>query len=277
MSETLREWNDTATYWTRHSDTIRTMFAPVTRALIEDAHISAGQAVLDIAAGAGEPSLTIAETVGPAGSVMCTDAVAEMIAAAETEARKRGLTNIQFRQCTADSLPFPDNSYDAAVSRLGAMFFPDPTAALREMLRVLKPGGSITLVVWGKSGINPFSYVVTNVVSRHVPMPPAEPDALGAFRFAESGKLANILSDAGAENVTERLLEFDIAAPISPEEFWAMRSETSGTLREKLATLYPAEREQIAAEAIEAVSEFFPHGQMKFPAQMLIVSGRKPE
>jgi SAM-dependent methyltransferase len=277
MSETLREWNDTATYWTRHRDTIRTMFAPVTRALIEDAHIVPGQAVLDVAAGAGEPSLTIAEIVGPAGTVTCTDAVAEMVAAAETEAHKRGLTNIQFRQCTADSLPFPDDSFNAAVSRLGAMFFPDPTAALREMLRVIKPEGSIALAVWYKSEVNPFSYVVTNVISRHVETPPADPDALGAFRFAEPGKLANILSGAGASNVAERLLEFDIAAPISSEEFWAMRSETSGTLREKLATLTPEERKQIAAEAIGAVSEFFPHGQMKFPAQMLIVSGTKPQ
>jgi ubiquinone/menaquinone biosynthesis C-methylase UbiE len=253
------------------------MFAPVTRALIEDAHIMPGQAVLDIAAGAGEPSLAIAEIVGSEGRVTCTDAVAEMVAAAEAEARNRGLSNVQFRQCTADALPFPDNSFDAVVSRLGAMFFPDPPAALREMLRVTKPGGSIAFVVWAKSELNPFTNVANQVVSRHLAMTPFDPDAPGAFRFAEPGKLAKILRDAGASEVTERLLEFDIVAPISREEYWAMRSETSGTLREKLATLSADERKQIAAEAIEAVGEFFPHGQMKFPAQMLIVSGRKPQ
>src|SRR5713226_334206 len=79
-SKTLQEWRATAPFWTKHSDTIRTMFAPLTEALIEDASISEGQTVLDVAGGAGEPSLTIAETVGSRGSVTCTDAVAEMVA-----------------------------------------------------------------------------------------------------------------------------------------------------------------------------------------------------
>src|SRR5712691_12854755 len=149
-NKTLQEWRATAPFWRKHSDTIRTMFAPLTEALIQDAGIGAGQTVLDVAGGAGEPSLTIAERVGPTGAVTCTDAVAEIVAAAESEARRRGLTNITFRQCVADSLPFESNSFDAVVSRLGVMFFPDPLAALREMLRVTKAGGSLSLAVWHK-------------------------------------------------------------------------------------------------------------------------------
>src|SRR6185369_5037636 len=170
-SDTLSQWQETASYWTRHHDIIRTMFAPLTRALIEQAHIAAGQSVLDVAGGAGEPSLTIAEAVGPRGSVMCTDAVPEMVAAAEREALDRGVENVQFRQCTADSLPFADDSFDVAVSRLGIMFFPNPLAGVREMLRVVKPAGHIAFAVWGKSELNPYSYVVTDVISRHVQSP----------------------------------------------------------------------------------------------------------
>src|SRR5688572_22305960 len=128
MSEVLREWSESATAWQKHNATIRTMFTPITAAMIEEAGIAAGQKVLDVAGGPGEPSLTIAETVGPGGSVMCTDAVAEMVAAAEAEAKRRGLTNIEFRQCVAESLPFADNAFDAVVSRLGVMFFPDVPA-----------------------------------------------------------------------------------------------------------------------------------------------------
>ncbi|HEX2269759.1 MAG TPA: class I SAM-dependent methyltransferase, partial [Pyrinomonadaceae bacterium] len=202
MSEdTLREWNETAKYWTRHRHTIRSMFAPLTRALIEQAGIVHGQSVLDVAGGAGEPSLTIAETVGAQGSVMCTDPIAEMLAAAEADAHDRGLTNVQFRTCAADALPFADDVFDVVVSRLGAMFFPDPLAALKEMLRVTKPGGRVALAVWHKSELNPFCYIVTDVVSRHVASPPAEPDAPNAFRFAEEGKLSGILENAGGTNV----------------------------------------------------------------------------
>ena len=274
-TETLQQWSDTAKYWTKHSATIRQMFSPLTEALIEDAAIVQGQSVLDVAGGAGEPSLTIADRVGPSGSVMCTDAVAEMVAAAQAEAEKRGLRNIEFRQCTADSLPFSDDSFDAAVSRLGAMFFPDPEADCREMLRVTKPDGRIAFVVWRRSEINPFCSVVTDIMARHVEAAPTDPDAPGAFRFAEPGKLASILESAGGVDVHERVLKFDIAAPISPAEFWQMRSAISETLRTKLQKLSDAERAQIAKEVLASVTEFFPDDRMRFPAQMLIVTGRK--
>ncbi len=123
--EVLREWRESAFYWQKHADTIRTMFGPVTQALIDDAQIMEGEDVLDVAGGAGEPSLTIAETVGPTGSVTYTDAAQEMVAAAETEAQRRGLTNLTFKQCSAQSLPFESQSFDAVVCRLGVMFFPD--------------------------------------------------------------------------------------------------------------------------------------------------------
>jgi ubiquinone/menaquinone biosynthesis C-methylase UbiE len=277
MSEILREWKDSAFWWREYNATIRKMFVPLTAALIEDAEIATGHAVLDVAGGPGEPSLTIAEVVGPTGSVMCTDAVAEMVAAAEEEARRRGLTNVQFRQCSADALPFADNTFDASVSRLGAMFFPDTVAGVREMLRVTKPRGRVCFVVWGKSERNPFVYEVTNVISRHIPAPPEDPDAPGAFRFAEPGKLARVLAEAGAASVRERELSFHMEAPISVEEFWEMRSTTSGTLREKLAKLPAEQARQIGLEVQEAVREFFPEGQMRFPGEMLIVSGTKPQ
>jgi ubiquinone/menaquinone biosynthesis C-methylase UbiE len=274
-SDTLRQWNESAPYWAKHSATIRTMFAPLTEALIEDAQIEQGQSVLDVAGGPGEPSLTVAQTVGDSGSVTCTDAVAEMVEAAEAEARARGLTNISFRQCTAESLPFPDNSFDRVVSRLGAMFFPDESFG--EIVRVTKPGGRVGFVVWDKSELNPFSYLITNVMSRYTEDAPVALSVPGAFRFAEEGKLAATLREAGAVHDRERIFKFHIAAPISPEEFWELRSGTSETLRAKLATLSESDRLAVADEVKLAVREFFPNSQMKFPGQVRIVTASKPD
>ena len=272
----LREWSESAKAWREHSATVRTMFTPLTTALIEEAGISAGQSVLDVAGGPGEPSLTIAEVVGPTGSVTHTDAVAEMVATAEAEAKRRGLTNMRFQQSVAESLPFADNSFDATVSRLGVMLFADPAAGLREMLRVTKPHGALCLIVWGNIERNPFTTSVSKVIARYVDAPPEDPDAPGAFRFAESGKLSGLLAEAGAVDVKERELNFDIAAPVLLKEFWEMRSTMSGTLREKLATLSADKAREVESEVLEAVREFFPNNQMRFPAQMLVVSGRKP-
>jgi ubiquinone/menaquinone biosynthesis C-methylase UbiE len=272
----LDVWTESARHWTKYSDTLHRMFVPLTRALIERAGIGQGQTVLDVAGGAGEPSLTIAEVVGPEGSVTCTDGVAQMVEAARAEAQRRGLTNMRFQQCPADSLPFPDGSFDVVVSRLGVMFFPDPVAAFREMLRVLRPNGRIALAVWAKSEVNPFCYLVTRVMDQHVKSPAADPDAPNAFRFAEPGKLVNVLKQAGAVNVEESIATFDIEAPISARQFWEIRSHTSDTLRDKLAKLPANEQSQIAVEVEQAVQEFFPSNQMKFPTQMLIATGNKP-
>lgn len=273
----LDTWSKTAQYWAKHRDTIHTMFTPLTRALIDRAGIHEGQTVLDVAAGAGEPSLTIATVVGPTGSVTCTDAVAEMVEAARSEAQRRGVTNVQFQQCTADSLPFPSDSFDVTVSRLGAMFFPDPVASLREMLRVTRSGGVLALAVWHKSELNPFCHLVSGVMDNHIAPVAADPDAPNAFRFAEPGKLANVMTEAGAIDVEEGVFTFNLEAPISASQFWSMRSQTSDTLREKLATLPAAEQAQIAIEVQQAIKEFFPSEQMKFPTQMIIATGKKPQ
>jgi ubiquinone/menaquinone biosynthesis C-methylase UbiE len=271
--ETLREWRENARYWRKHAAMIRTMFSPLTQALIEEARINEGDKVLDVAGGAGEPSLTIADSVGPTGSVTYTDVAPEMVAAAKEEAQRRKLKNVVFEHCSADHLPFDSETFDVAVCRFGAMFFPDPHAALREMLRVTKPEGVVALAVWGKAELNPYSYVITNIVASHFEPEPADSNVLGAFRFGEPGSLARILSEAGAVEVKERVFKFDIAAPISPREFWELRSETSGTLREKLATIDSTQRESIADEVQKAVREFFPNDKMKFPANVIIISG----
>ena len=276
-TDTLHEWRESAKYWNKHSSTIHSMFAPLTRALIEAAGIKTGDLVLDVAGGVGEPSLTIAGVVGPTGAVMCTDAVEDMVIAAQNEADERGIENIEFRQCAADSLPLPNDSFDVVVSRLGAMFFPEPLEALREMLRVTRPGGTLTFAVWHKSEVNPYSYLVTNVLSRYVELPDADPDAPNAFRFAAADKLAAILRKAGATDVSEHISKFKLEAPISVEEFWAMRSEISEILREQLKSLTAEQTLRVAEEVKDNVRPFFSRAGMSFPCEMIIVSGRKPQ
>jgi len=209
--------------------------------------------------------------------VSFTDPIPGMVAAAESEGRKRGLTNVTFRQSTADSLPFAVNSFDVVVCRLGIMFFPDPALALREMLRVTKPGGGISLVVWGRREANPFTSVGNDIVARHEPAVPASAATHDAFGFAERGKLATLLERAGAASVRERMLEFQIVAPLSPEEFWQVRSETSATIRDRLQNLTREQRQSVTEEVRAALLPFFPNNQMRLPAEMLIVSGEKPD
>lgn len=275
-NDIARLWEGSAPYWEKHRALIERMFTPLTSALVETAHIVPGRKVLDVAGGTGEPSLAIARIVGPTGSVTYTDLVLGMVESARAEGAKRGLTNIQFHQCPADSLPFLDNSFDAAVSRLGVMFFPDPVAGVREMLRVVVPGGYVSFVVWAPNEVNPFFNVVTRVMERYVESPPEDPDAPGAFRFALPGKLNAILARAGASEITERVVDFKIEAGVPLEKFWTLRVELSDSLREKVAKLAPEQVPLVKSEVETCARTFFDGGRMSFPARALIVSGRKP-
>ncbi len=254
---------------------IEQMFAPLTSGLIEEARIGIGQKVLDIGGGSGEPSLTISSIVGPTGSVMYTDPAAGMVESAQAEAHRRGLTNIRFRQCSADDLPFPDRTFDVAVGRLSAMFFVDPVKAVREALRVILEGGYVSFVVWGPKEANPFFSVIADVIDRFVEGPPEDSGARDVFRFAVPGELAGILQQAGAKNVVERRLDFQIEAAVSFEQFWQLRTEMSGTLREKMARLAPAQLPTVKQAVADAARRYFVSGTMNFPAEALIVGGRK--
>src|SRR5213592_4229493 len=271
----LDAWQTSARYWDKYRVLIAQMFAPLTAGLVEEAQIRIGQKVLDIGGGSGEPSLTISRIVGPTGSVTYTDPVAGMLESAQAEAARRGVTNIHFRQCSANDLPFETCTFDVAVGRLSAMFFADPIAAVREALRVLLEDGSVAFAVWGSSEANPFFSTVINVIDRFLEGYPQDSDAPDTFRFAVPGELAGILEQADAKNVTERQLNFRIEAAISFEQFWQLRTEMSESLREKMAGIAAAQLPTIKQAVADAARRYFESGTMSFPAEALSVSGRQ--
>jgi ubiquinone/menaquinone biosynthesis C-methylase UbiE len=273
--QTVKEWSGAAPFWEKHREIIRQMFAPVTQALVEDGLIRSGQAVLDIATGPGEPALSVAALVGPEGKVFGIDPVPEMVAAARRATTHLGLTNLQFDVAYTHDLPFQADTFDAVVSRFGVMFFPSPVDAVREILRVLKPGRKLALAVWHFAERNPFFYTVQRVIEQYVDSPLPAPDAPDAFRFASPGKLRNVLGEAGAMAPSERLLQFTIQAPVSVEDFWALRCEMSEKLREKLATLSSEQLNEVKHQSLEALRFYSTARGMSFPAEVLLVSGTK--
>jgi ubiquinone/menaquinone biosynthesis C-methylase UbiE len=273
--EVISAWRDSAPFWEKHREIIQQMFAPVTQALVEDGLVSGGHAVLDIATGFGEPALTIAALVGAEGKVFGIDAAPEMVEAARRATDHLGFRNAKFDIASADRLPFPADTFDAAVSRFGVMFFPSPVDAVREMLRVLKPGRKLALAVWHLAERNPFHYTLWRVIERYVDSPPPTPDAPDAFRFASPGKLQDVLAEAGAVAPSERLLQFTVQAPISVEDFWALRCEMSEKLREKVAMLSREQLTEVKRQALAALRGYSTDRGMSFPAEVLIVSGTK--
>ena len=264
----------TASLWEQHREIIRELFGPVSEALIEDAEVNAGCSVLDVATGHGEPALRVAEVVGPAGTVAGIDPAVDMIEAARRVADQRSRRNLRFEVAKADRLPFANDCFDAVVCRFGVMFFPSPIDGIREMLRVLKPGKKVAFAVWHYLDSNPFHYSLARVVNRFAPEPPLPADAPDAFRFALPGKLRDIVAEAGARDVAERVFHFSINAPLSGDEFWNLRCDMAEKLRQRLAALPGEVREEVKHQALDAFRIYETATGVSFPAEVLIVSAR---
>jgi SAM-dependent methyltransferase len=259
----------------KNREIIHQMFAPVSEALIEDAEIAPGHSVLDVGTGPGEPALRIAELMESRGEVVGIDPAAGMIEASRRAAERLSLTNARFETAGVDRLSFPDDRFDAVVSRFGVMFFPSPIAGVREMLRVLRPGRTLVFAVWHSQDSNPFHDVLARIVDSVLPPTELPADAPGAFRFAAPGKLRAIVAEAGAANPVERLFRFSIDVPLSPEDFWNLRMEMADKLRERLATLQPDSFEDLKRRAIAAFQEYLSANGLSFPAEVRLVSARK--
>ncbi len=241
------QWSTAARTWAEQHDLLSESSKEATLALVEAADLRPGHAVLDLAGGTGEPSLTVAQRVLPGGSVVCTDFTEEMLAAAERNAGKRGLSNMTFRRVDAEDIPFDEASFDRVTCRFGIMFCPDPVRALSEVRRVLKPGGRATFAVWAPAAENPMFSVTSGVLGAHGLVQPPPPGALTPFTFAEPGSLSARMREAGFGEVHEEKRELGWSWPGPPESHIQFMRATQPATQRALDTAPAAVIDELKA------------------------------
>ncbi|MCU1301631.1 MAG: demethylmenaquinone methyltransferase [Candidatus Sulfotelmatobacter sp.] len=246
----------------------------VTEALVQYAQPRSGMRVLDLATGTGEPAISIAMIVGAQGQVTALDLSADLLEIAKGRAQERGLRNFFTRQADAHALPFADSSFDLATSRFGIMFFRDPCQALGELRRVLRDKSRACFLAWG-SFDQPYWQTTIGVAHRHVGGSLLEPGGPDPFRFATSGSLSAVLSDAGFREVHEETKNLSWTWPGTPQEVWEQVRAVSVPFRPMLdrvpANLWP----QIDAEVLAAIGQYVQGESIAFGASVVLASGRK--
>ena len=199
---TRQQWQDAAEAWHRWGPTIEDWLGPATQRMLDAAGVTTGGRVLDVAAGAGGQSLAAARRVGPTGHVVATDIAPAILAYAAEAATDAGLTNVSTLEADGERLAVADAGFDAVISRVGLIYFPDQQAALAGMRAALRPGGRLAAVVYSTADRNAFFSVPVGIIRRRAQLPPPAPGQPGPFSLGGPGVAEDALARAGFRDIT---------------------------------------------------------------------------
>jgi SAM-dependent methyltransferase len=264
------QWGGSAAAWARAGEQPETgAGADAARWMLDAAELEPGEAVLEVACGAGRVGLQAARAVGPDGTVVCSDFAEPMVAAVTELAERLGLENVDARVLDALDLDLGDERFDVVLCRFGYMLMDDPALALAESRRALAPGGRIVLAVWGKGEQNPWLMTIFEAFMRHLDAPPPEPGTPGPFALGDPQTVGRLLEEAGfAESSTVTLKGAQTYGSL--DEWWDEIRAVSGPLATVLAALPEADQRAIRELATNAAGEYLAaDGTLVFPAAIV--------
>jgi ubiquinone/menaquinone biosynthesis C-methylase UbiE len=268
-----QRWNKFSPGWKKWDALLMQVMKPIGDAIIEILQITDDDMVLDIAAGTGEPGLTIAG-IAKNGKVVGTDLSEDMLIIANDHAVGRGLKNYCTKVADVCELPFEDNTFSAISCRMGFMFFPDMQLAANEMYRVLKPGGRIASSVWAAPEQNFWRTGLTGIIKKYVEIPPSPPEAPGMFRCSKPGCMTNIFMESGFKAIKEQGItgKFDY---IDTETYWAHTADCNTLVIEIMANPDDTVKAAIKTEVYALINTNSANGRALLDFGAKIIYGEK--
>jgi SAM-dependent methyltransferase len=272
---TRRQWDAAADAWYRWGPFLSKWLGPATDLMLDEADIGPGSRVLDVAAGAGEQTLTIARRIGPSGQVLATDISPTILDYASESARIDGLENVRTLELDGEQLTDLDAaSFDAVISRVGMIYFPDQQKALRGMQHAVVPGGKVAAMVYATADKNPFFSVPVSIIRRRANLPPPLPGQPGPFSLGAEGVLERTFSDAGLRDVKIH----NIAAPVEmgcARDCLRFEKESFGALHQMLSGLSEGEQDEAWVEIEEALGKFEGVDGFSGPCELVVAVGTR--
>ena len=270
-----QDWNRVAAGWDRWDSYFSRNMTFINHRLVADARLQPGLRVLDLGSGTGYPALLAGDVVGSEGSVVGIDLAESMLAVATRKAKALGMQHVTFRTGDATTLSFDAGSFDAVISRFCLMFLPEIPKALKEILRVLKPGGYVAAAVWSAPEKNPFIRIPMDVIKTITPLPPPDPEAPGIFRLAKPGDLAGMMERAGLALLSDDEFTAEVTYATA-EEFFRSMMDIAAPIQNLFATLTPEQKTEAERGIVKAVKEYRRQQGVALPITVRIVSARKP-
>ena len=252
-----------------------TLAYPATMQMILEAKLQPGDVVLDLASGTGADAFTASPFVGDTGKIIGIDIADNMVATANQKAKARGVANCEFQVMDAEELTFKSSMFDAAVSKWGLMYFPDCHKALKEVLRVLKPGGRISALVLGRQERARFMTVGALAAYKINPTLIAADDGPSAFQFGPDGAVEALLNAAGFDNIRSRRFALMISCS-DGEKYWELLTNGVGNFSDKLRRAEPGVMESVRRLAIEQAEKYNSPDGIRLPLEVVCAYAEKP-
>jgi SAM-dependent methyltransferase len=269
------QWDASARSWNDHTPRIRAWLRKGTDAMLDMAGVRPGARVLDVAAGAGDQTLDIAQRVGPRGRVLATDLSPAILEIAKGNALRAGLRNVETRVADGEQLGLDGATFDAAISRLGLMFFPDPAQGLREMHRVLKPGAGICTMVFAGPETNPCITTLMSTALRHAGAPPRDPyQPGGLLSLGKPGLIDELFKRAGFKDVATTRVDAPFRLPSARDYMEFIRSSAS-PVQQILGRLDAGAANAAWAEMEERLKRFDTATGWEGPNELLLTAARR--
>lgn len=272
---TRAQWQEAADAWHRWGPFLGTWLGAATTTMIDLAGIDTGSRVLDVAGGAGEQSLVIGHRVGPRGRVLITDIAPNLLELAARDAAAAGLDHVETLEIDGEELEtLPPGEFDAVVSRVGLIYFPDQQRALRGMRHALRPGGRVSAVVYSNPEANAFFSIPVRIIRARAALPAPVPGQPGPFSLGGPGVLAEALERAGCSDVEVRVVPSPVELP-SAAECVRFERESFGALHQMMRSLSETEQAETWAQIEEELSQFESESGFVGPCEMLVGAGTR--
>ena len=270
-----RQWDACAKGWNDNSNPIRNWLRQSTDAMLAMADIKAGAHVLDVAAGAGDQTLDIAKRVGPNGYVLATDISPAILTFAQDNARRAGYANVETQVADGETLVVAEESFDAAICRLGLMFFPDPSTGLARMFHALKPGGRACTMVFSTPDSNPCVAMLVATACKHAGLPPPDPYRLGGLlSLGKPGLMDDLFGRAGFSQVATTKIVAPFQLP-SVQDYLDFVCTSASPILQVLAPLDEVKREAAWTEIADKLSTFNTSNGWEGPNELLLTVGQR--
>jgi SAM-dependent methyltransferase len=269
---TREQWDSAAQAWHNWGPTLQQWLGPATELMLDMAGVGPGSRVLDVAAGAGEQTLHAAKRVGPGGLVLATDISSKILEFAQQNALAQGYGNVRTRTLDGENLHVEPGSFDAVISRVGLIYFPDQQKALAGMRKALKPGGRLGAIVYSTADRNQFFAVPVSIVRRHANLPPPAPGQPGPFSLGGDGVLRDALTRAGFQEIQERRLPAPLKMK-SAADCLRFEKESFGALHTMLAGLDQAGKDAAWQEIQSELRKFETASGFEGPCELIVITG----